>query len=33
LINELKVEKKDLALRLGKVIDNVNKLIRGMDEG
>lgn len=32
LINELKVEKKDLALRLGKVIDNVNKLIRGMDE-
>jgi elongation factor 2 len=32
LINELKVEKKDLAMRLGKVIDNVNKLIRGMDE-
>lgn len=32
LINELKVEKKDLAVRLGKVIDNVNKLIRGMDE-
>jgi elongation factor 2 len=32
LINELKVEKNDLAVRLGKVIDNVNKLIRGMDE-
>lgn len=32
LINELRVEKKDLAMRLGKVIDNVNKLIRGMDE-
>jgi elongation factor 2 len=32
LINELKVEKKDFAMRLGKIIDNVNKLIRGMDE-
>jgi elongation factor 2 len=32
MINELKVEKKDMALRLGKVIDNVNKLIKGMDE-
>jgi len=32
LINELKVEKKDLAVRLGKVIDNINKLIKGMDE-
>lgn len=32
LINELRVEKKDLAVRLGKVIDNINKLIRGMDE-
>jgi len=32
MINELKVEKKDMALRLGKVIDNINKLIRGMDE-
>src|SRR5512137_1820115 len=32
LINELKVEKKEMAARLGKVIDNVNKLIRGMDE-
>jgi elongation factor 2 len=32
MINELKVEKKDMAVRLGKVIDNVNKLIQGMDE-
>jgi len=32
MINELKVEKKDMALRLGKVIDNINKLIRGMNE-
>jgi elongation factor 2 len=32
LINELKVEKKEMAARLGKVIDNINKLIRGMDE-
>jgi elongation factor 2 len=32
LINELKVEKKDFTTRLGKIIDNVNKLIRGMDE-
>jgi len=32
MINELKVEKKDMAVRLGKVIDNVNKLIRGMNE-
>jgi elongation factor 2 len=32
LINELKVEKKDLAVRLGQVIDNINKLIKGMDE-
>ena len=31
-INELKVEKQDLAVRLGKVIDNINKLIKGMDE-
>lgn len=31
MINELKVEKKDMAIRLGKVIDNINKLIRGMD--
>ena len=32
LINELKIEKKDMAMRLGKVIDNVNKLIRGINE-
>ncbi len=32
MINELKVEKKDMAIRLGKVIDNINKLIRGMSE-
>ena len=32
MINELKVEPKDMAMRLGKVIDNVNKLIQGMDE-
>ena len=32
MINELKVEPKDMAIRLGKVIDNVNKLISGMDE-
>jgi elongation factor 2 len=32
MINELKVEKSEMAVRLGKVIDNVNKLIRGMNE-
>jgi elongation factor 2 len=32
LINELRIEKKDMAVRLGKVIDNINKLIRGIDE-
>jgi elongation factor 2 len=32
MINELKVEPKEMAMRLGKVIDNVNKLIQGMDE-
>ncbi len=32
MINELKVEKQEMALRLGRVIDNINKLIRGMDE-
>jgi len=32
LINELKIEKKDMAVRLGKVIDNVNKLIHGINE-
>jgi len=30
LINELKIEKKDMPIRLGKVIDHVNKLIKGM---
>jgi len=32
MINELKVEKKEMAARLGKVIDNINELIRGMSE-
>ncbi|HDM36160.1 MAG TPA: elongation factor EF-2, partial [Candidatus Syntrophoarchaeum butanivorans] len=32
LINELKVEKEEMQLRLAKVIDNVNKLIKGMHE-
>ncbi|MEM0498769.1 MAG: elongation factor EF-2 [Methanothrix sp.] len=32
MINELKVEKKEMAVRLGKVIDSINKLIRSMDE-
>jgi elongation factor 2 len=32
MINELKVEKKEMAARLGRVIDNINKLIRGMSE-
>ncbi|MHC1635627.1 MAG: elongation factor EF-2 [Candidatus Methanospirareceae archaeon] len=30
LINELKVDKKEMQVRLGKIIDNVNKLIQGM---
>lgn len=30
LINELKIEKKDLPIRLGKVIDHVNKLVKSM---
>jgi elongation factor 2 len=30
LINELKIEKKDMPIRLGKVIDHVNKLVKGM---
>ena len=30
LINELKIDKKDMPIRLGKVIDHVNKLIKGM---
>jgi elongation factor 2 len=32
MINELKVEKTEMAARLGKVIDNINKLIKGMSE-
>jgi len=30
LINELKVDSQEMQIRLGKVIDNVNKLIKGM---
>ncbi len=30
LINELKIEKKDMPMRLGRVIDHVNKLIKSM---
>ncbi|MDD1676304.1 MAG: elongation factor EF-2 [Methanomicrobiales archaeon] len=32
LINELKVNETEMQIRLGKVIDKVNKLIRGMSE-
>ena len=32
LINELKVNPQDMMIRLGKVIDKVNKLIKGMNE-
>jgi elongation factor 2 len=32
LINELKVNKQEMQTRLGQVIDNVNKLIKGMNE-
>jgi len=32
MINELKVTPQEAQIRLGKVIDNINKLIRGMDE-
>ena len=32
LINELKVDEKEMQIRLGKVIDKVNKLIKGMNE-
>jgi elongation factor 2 len=32
LINELKVDDQELMIRLGKVIDKVNKLIKGMNE-
>ncbi|MBR1368715.1 elongation factor EF-2 [Methanocalculus chunghsingensis] len=32
LINELKVDPQEMMIRLGKVIDKVNKLIKGMNE-
>ncbi|MHC1592471.1 MAG: elongation factor EF-2 [Methermicoccaceae archaeon] len=32
LINELRVDPQTMQIRLGKVIDNVNKLVRGMSE-
>ncbi len=32
LINEIKVDEMEMQIRLGKVIDKVNKLIRGMNE-
>jgi elongation factor 2 len=32
LINELKVDEMEMQIRLGRVIDKVNKLIRGMNE-
>ncbi|NYT01856.1 MAG: elongation factor EF-2, partial [Methanosarcinales archaeon] len=32
MINELKVTPQEAQIRLGKVIDNINKLIRGMNE-
>lgn len=32
LINELKVDKQEMQIRLGKLIDKVNKLIKGMSE-
>lgn len=32
LINELKVDEMEMQIRLGKVIDKVNKLIKGMNE-
>ena len=32
LINELKVDEQEMQIRLGKVIDKVNKLIKGMNE-
>ncbi|MDD5142304.1 elongation factor EF-2 [Methanoregula sp.] len=32
LINELKVDDQEMQIRLGKVIDKVNKLIKGMNE-
>src|SRR5512136_701633 len=30
LVNELKIDKKEMPVRLGKVIDHVNKLVRNM---
>ena len=32
LVNELKVDETEMQIRLGKVIDKVNKLIKGMNE-
>ncbi len=32
LVNELKVDQQEMQIRLGKVIDKVNKLIKGMNE-
>ncbi|MHC1631409.1 MAG: elongation factor EF-2 [Methanotrichaceae archaeon] len=32
LINELKVDKQEMQIRLGRLIDNINKLIKGMNE-
>ena len=32
LINELKVDEQEMQIRLGRVIDKVNKLIKGMNE-
>ncbi|MGP8338046.1 MAG: GTP-binding protein, partial [Methanosarcinaceae archaeon] len=32
LINELQVDSQEMQIRLGKLIDHVNKLIKGMDE-
>src|SRR5665648_21113 len=32
LINELQVDEQEMQMRLGKVIDHVNKLIKGMNE-
>src|SRR5512133_3745159 len=32
LVNELKVDEMEMQIRLGKVIDKVNKLIKGMNE-
>ncbi|MDY6966301.1 MAG: elongation factor EF-2 [Halobacteriota archaeon] len=32
LINELKIDKQEMQIRLGRVIDHVNKLVKGMNE-